>query len=76
MTLMKCCKLSDKEGLEEFKNINNTTGPRILLLSLQKDASGMNLQSANHVMFVHPMCESIDKAVAYELQAIEGIHSK
>jgi len=48
-----------------------TTGPKVLLLSLQDAASGTNLTRANHVLFVHPMSASSRRsAVAYEMQAL------
>ncbi|CAD7954868.1 unnamed protein product [Amoebophrya sp. A25] len=47
---------------------------RVLLLSLEKEASGLNLTSANHVFLLHPMCtETVDKACAFELQAIARV---
>lgn len=48
-----------------------TSGPKVLLLSLQDAASGLNLTRANHVLFVHPMSASSQRvAVAYEMQAL------
>eukprot|EP00392_Amoebophrya_sp_AT5.2_P010771 g10838.t1 len=45
--------------------------PRILLMSFENNASGANLTSANHVLFVHPMVAStFSKALVYETQAI------
>ncbi len=53
---------------------SKTNSPRILLLSLESAASGANLQMANHVLFAHPMnAVNVDKAIAYELQAIGRI---
>lgn len=47
---------------------------KILLLSLDKEASGLNLTSANHVLLVHPMCvENLDKACSAELQAVARV---
>eukprot|EP00747_Dinoflagellata_sp_TGD_P046604 gnl/TRDRNA2_/TRDRNA2_144530_c1_seq1.p1 gnl/TRDRNA2_/TRDRNA2_144530_c1~~gnl/TRDRNA2_/TRDRNA2_144530_c1_seq1.p1 ORF type:complete len:380 (+),score=54.02 gnl/TRDRNA2_/TRDRNA2_144530_c1_seq1:576-1715(+) len=43
----------------------------VLLLSLAESASGTNLTSASHIVFVHPMLASTeDRAAAQELQAI------
>lgn len=43
----------------------------IMLLSLERSPSGMNLTVANHVFLLHPMlAESSEIAVGYERQAI------
>jgi len=44
---------------------------RILLLSLEYSPTGMNLVCCRHVFMIHPMyAESLERAVAYEMQAI------
>lgn len=49
----------------------STTGPKVLLLSLQDAASGLTLTRANHVLLVHPMSAPTERtAVAYEMQAL------
>lgn len=59
--------MTKKKILGEFKHGTMN----ILLMSLETAASGTNLTEANHVLFAHPMAaETIDKAAAYELQAL------
>jgi len=59
------------EVLQRFQEDRSLNSSQVLLLSLEKCASGTNLTVANHVMFVSPMCaESLEAAVAYEKQAI------
>eukprot|EP00927_Polykrikos_kofoidii_P076842 TRINITY_DN73869_c0_g1_i1.p1 TRINITY_DN73869_c0_g1~~TRINITY_DN73869_c0_g1_i1.p1 ORF type:complete len:1614 (+),score=250.98 TRINITY_DN73869_c0_g1_i1:97-4938(+) len=54
--------------LADFKHRSSC---RILIMSLETSASGTNLTEASHVLLVHPMnAETLDKRVAYELQAI------
>lgn len=49
-------------------------GPWVLILSLERAASGLQLTAANHVFFVHPMNAASRKvAVSYEQQAIGRI---
>merc|ERR1712039_544661 len=58
--------------LHEFQTSSRSF---VMLLSLQRAASGSNLTAANHVLFVHPMnAETLAVAVAYEKQAIARIH--
>lgn len=54
-------------------------GPRVLLLGYRSNASGINLDAAQHVVLVHPYCGSncpsvdhvqMSEAVAYETQAV------
>jgi SNF2 family DNA or RNA helicase len=54
-------------------------GPRVLLLGYRANASGINLDAAQHVVLVHPFCGSncpsvdhvqMSEAVAYETQAV------
>lgn len=60
---------SDAEVLKDFQE--RASSPWVLLLSLEKAASGTNLTAANHVLFVSPMCaDSLETAIAYEKQAI------
>ncbi|CAE8621262.1 unnamed protein product [Polarella glacialis] len=43
----------------------------VLLLSLEKSPTGMNLVSAHHLFLIHPMyAQNKERAVAFELQAI------
>jgi len=43
----------------------------VLLLSLEKSPTGMNLVSCHHLFLVHPMfAQTKERAVAFELQAI------
>jgi len=55
--------------IANFKNDNSSID--VLLLSLEKNASGTNLTCANHVFLVHPMnAATREQSVAFELQAI------
>ncbi|CAD7958327.1 unnamed protein product [Amoebophrya sp. A120] len=78
--------VNDRQGLQAFQKkltpeLVAELGPaalaeetRVLLLSLEKEASGLNLTSANHVFLLHPMCtETVDKACAFELQAMARV---
>jgi len=57
--------------LRSFQEEAGGDSPFVLLLSLEKAASGANLTAASHVLFVHPMnADSLDTAVAYERQAL------
>jgi len=78
---------ADPAGLKEFQDKldgtaaahghpgrNNKNAMRVLILSLEKEASGLNLTSASHVFLLHPMCcATIDKACAFELQAMARV---
>ena len=53
--------------------------PRVLLMSSQTHASGINLQAARHVVIVHPYCTpharrpqqlSLGELASYERQAV------
>lgn len=62
---------ASSEVLHRFQEDRSATSAQVLLLSLEKCASGTNLTVANHVMFVSPMrAETLEAAVAYEKQAI------
>ena len=47
---------SARRKTESMSRFQNQRNDRVLLLSLEKAASGANLTSANHILFVHPMC--------------------
>lgn len=50
---------------------NENSNIFVLVLSLQQSASGSNLTSASHVVFVHPMlAKTAEEAARYEQQAI------
>jgi hypothetical protein len=55
-------------------NVGSSAGaqqPSIMLCSLELKAAGLNLQCANHVIFVHPFFSSrADQASAWDAQAI------
>lgn len=56
--------------IDEWQN-NPSSEKFVLLLSLEQNASGTNLQAASHVVFLHPMlAATTEQAVAYEMQAI------
>lgn len=56
--------------INDWQN-NPNSEAYVLLLSLAQSASGTNLTSANHVVFLHPMlAPSAETAIGYELQAI------
>lgn len=66
-------KLSREDGqvLRRFQDETGKNVPYVLVLSLQRAASGTNLTSASHVLFVHPMnAETVATATAYERQAL------
>jgi len=59
---------------EVLKRFQECSTPRVIIMSLQRAASGANLTKANHVLFVHPMnAEIAGTAVAYEKQAIARV---
>jgi SNF2 family DNA or RNA helicase len=69
-------RLSKDDGavLRSFQNDDRPDAPFVLVLSLQRAASGTNLTAANHVLFVHPMnAESVHGAAAYERQALARV---
>ena len=54
-----------------MNRFQNEVNDRVLLMSLEKAASGANLTKANHILFVHPMCAATtSKVKKYEEQAI------
>eukprot|EP00972_Heterocapsa_arctica_P099774 14718285-Heterocapsa_arctica.AAC.1 len=58
------------EAVERFSS-SEGEDPRVLLLSLDERCSGVNLTSANHVLFVHPVLRSGPRSAAdIEAQAI------
>jgi len=62
------------ETLKQFQEQNGVDDPYVLLLSLDHAASGTNLTSANHIVFIHPMnADTMETAVAYERQALGRI---
>jgi SNF2 family DNA or RNA helicase len=54
--------------LQQFKEENSPI--KVILLSLEKSASGTNLVEATHVVLLDPMSGTIEEARAYENQAI------
>eukprot|EP01102_Stenamoeba_stenopodia_P023167 TRINITY_DN9896_c0_g1_i1.p1 TRINITY_DN9896_c0_g1~~TRINITY_DN9896_c0_g1_i1.p1 ORF type:complete len:637 (+),score=134.37 TRINITY_DN9896_c0_g1_i1:119-2029(+) len=74
-------QLSDRASqLESFKTNSSL---RVLLLSYEHHASGINLDAANHVFIVHPYCPKyaqgvsvipLESAQAYERQAVGRVH--
>lgn len=59
---------------EVLKKFQESLTPRVIVMSLQRAASGANLTKANHVLFVHPMnAETAATAVAFESQAIARV---
>jgi SNF2 family DNA or RNA helicase len=56
--------------LQEFKEEN----VKIMLLSLVKSASGLNLIEANHIVLLDPMSGSVEESRAYEIQALGRAH--
>merc|ERR1712190_624343 len=68
---MKTRSRSNGDELERFQN---GCEEWVLILSLERAASGSNLTSANHVLFVHPMnATSVATAKAYEQQAVARV---
>jgi len=59
---------------DEMRQFQGGHGPWVLILSLERAASGLQLTAANHVIFVHPMnASSRSVAMDYEQQAIGRI---
>ncbi|CAE7513671.1 RAD5 [Symbiodinium sp. CCMP2456] len=76
LRLSTCTKLQIQDGaiLRRFQEEQEASTPRVLVLSLQRAASGTNLTAASHVLFVHPMnAESVEEALAYESQAVARV---
>jgi SNF2 family DNA or RNA helicase len=46
----------------------------VILLSLEKSASGLNLIEANHVVLLDPMDGTVEEARATEVQALGRAH--
>eukprot|EP00747_Dinoflagellata_sp_TGD_P121806 gnl/TRDRNA2_/TRDRNA2_173490_c2_seq1.p2 gnl/TRDRNA2_/TRDRNA2_173490_c2~~gnl/TRDRNA2_/TRDRNA2_173490_c2_seq1.p2 ORF type:complete len:450 (-),score=57.95 gnl/TRDRNA2_/TRDRNA2_173490_c2_seq1:233-1582(-) len=69
-------RLGSQDGavLRRFQEETRPDSPYVLVLSLQRAASGTNLTSASHVLFVHPMnAETVQTAAAYERQALARV---
>lgn len=59
---------------DDMRHFQEGRGPWVLILSLERAASGLQLTAANHVVFVHPMnASSLSVARDYEHQAIGRI---
>ena len=58
------------QAIAAFSDTSRPTGPRVLLLSSKHNASGTNLQCANHVVFVEPPGTNTAHSLAVETQAI------
>ncbi len=58
------------KGLKQFKEDN----VKVMLLSLVKSASGLNLIEANYIVLMDPMIGSVEQSRAYELQALGRAH--
>eukprot|EP00029_Vermamoeba_vermiformis_P000823 TRINITY_DN11008_c0_g1_i1.p1 TRINITY_DN11008_c0_g1~~TRINITY_DN11008_c0_g1_i1.p1 ORF type:complete len:857 (+),score=187.90 TRINITY_DN11008_c0_g1_i1:110-2680(+) len=56
--------------LKEFKEEH----VKVMLLSLVKSASGLNLIEANYIVLMDPMSGSVEQSRAYELQALGRSH--
>lgn len=54
--------------MQQFKEENSPI--KVILLSLEKAASGTNLVEATHVVLLDPMSGTVEEARAYENQAI------
>ena len=55
-------------AINKFKTNNNEDN--VIMLSLEKSASGTNLTEATHIIFVEPIDQSEDEVRAIESQAI------
>lgn len=66
------CLLKSRSAGEALRSFQeSSSGPWVILLSLDEVASGSNLTAANHVVFLHPMnAQDMATAVAYEKQAV------
>jgi hypothetical protein len=75
------CQTLQGSLFERRKTIRQfqTPGPhhRVLLVSLEKSPSGMNLVCCHHLILVHPMyAESQEAALGYERQAIGRVRRR
>lgn len=57
-------------AIAAFSDVSAANGPRVLLLSSKHNASGTNLQCANHVLFVEPPGTNATHGLSVETQAI------
>merc|ERR1711879_629052 len=59
---------------DEMRRFQEGHGPWVLILSLERAASGLQLTAANHIVFVHPFnASTLSVARDYEQQAIGRI---
>ena len=67
------------DSIAALQAFGRSDAPRVLLMSSQRHASGINLQCARHVVIVHPYCTptartvrqlSLNEMAAYERQAV------
>jgi SNF2 family DNA or RNA helicase len=68
--LMSGTGAQKNEKLKKFKEENI----QVILLSLEKSASGLNLIEANHVVLLDPMDGTVEEARATEVQALGRAH--
>eukprot|EP00929_Paragymnodinium_shiwhaense_P001824 TRINITY_DN102030_c0_g1_i1.p1 TRINITY_DN102030_c0_g1~~TRINITY_DN102030_c0_g1_i1.p1 ORF type:complete len:1008 (+),score=202.88 TRINITY_DN102030_c0_g1_i1:153-3026(+) len=67
-------QMSTRRSGDDLKRFQNGSEEWILILSLERAATGSNLTIANHVVFVHPMnASTLSEARAYEQQAIARV---
>ncbi len=58
------------KALQQFKDDK----VKVMLLSLAKAASGLNLIEANYIVLLDSMSGTVEKSRAYELQALGRAH--
>jgi SNF2 family DNA or RNA helicase len=58
------------KAIQQFKEENI----KVIMLSLEKSASGLNLIEANHVVLLDPMDGTVEEARAVEVQALGRAH--
>jgi SNF2 family DNA or RNA helicase len=62
--------VSKSKALKQFREED----VKVVLLSLERSASGMNLIEANYVVLLDPMDGTVEEARAYEIQALGRAH--
>jgi hypothetical protein len=62
--------INKSKALKQFREED----VKVVLLSLERSASGMNLIEANYVVLLDPMDGTVEEARAYEIQALGRAH--
>jgi hypothetical protein len=68
--MVKGTVVNKSKALKQFREED----VKVVLLSLERSASGMNLIEANYVVLLDPMDGTVEEARAYEIQALGRAH--